>query len=526
MRRGRIGWLAAAALALTAGCGNAQRRPEPPLDLWLWYGVNFADDAAASRLETVWRRAAAAGYRHVMLADTKFARLGEMDARYLANLARARALGESLGLEIVPGVFQVGRSNSMLALAPDLAEGLPVRDARFVAEHGVARLRATPEVRLGARPDRVDPGLVIVDGVARTSGDAARARFMFGLRVAPFRCYHLAVRVRTRDYSGRPRVEVVANGRAIHFMKSLGVTRTQDWTTHDVVFNSLDHDAVEIWFGAWEAARGTLEWRDWRIEEAGPVNILRRPGAPCVVAGRVEGRDYEPIRDPKLGVTPARGYYEAWHEPPPIRTSLPDGTPMRVSWYQAAIVNDGQVACCVADSAIVPLLADEAARVRAAWGARVLLMMHDEIRAMGWDASCAARGQTPGALLADHVRTCLKLLKGSTVYAWGDMFDPAQNAVKDYYLVNGDLAGSWEGLDSSVVIVNWNAPHARESLRFFAGRGHRQILAGYYDGRPEEMRGWLTAARGVPGVIGVMYTTWRERYDDLEAFAAVCRARR
>jgi hypothetical protein len=29
------------------------------------------------------------------------------------------------------------------------------------------------------------------------------------------------------------------------------------------------------------------------------------------------------------------------------------------------------------------------------------------------------------------------------------------------------------------------------------------------------------APRGIAGVCGVMYTTWQQRYDDLEEFAAV-----
>ena len=31
----------------------------------------------------------------------------------------------------------------------------------------------------------------------------------------------------------------------------------------------------------------------------------------------------------------------------------------------------------------------------------------------------------------------------------------------------------------------------------------------------------LAAAKNVPGVIGVMYTTWKKNYADLEAFARI-----
>jgi hypothetical protein len=49
------------------------------------------------------------------------------------------------------------------------------------------------------------------------------------------------------------------------------------------------------------------------------------------------------------------------------------------------------------------------------------------------------------------------------------------------------------------------------------------VIAGYYDGKPEDVRAWRRAAAGVRGVVGVMYTTWRQNYADLEAFARYVR---
>ena len=77
------------------------------------------------------------------------------------------------------------------------------------------------------------------------------------------------------------------------------------------------------------------------------------------------------------------------------------------------------------------------------------------------------------------------------------MFDPSHNAVKDFYLVNGDLAGSWEGLPQDMIIVNWNSGKPAQSLPFFAQRGHVQVLAGYYDGPPDRIRDWLAAGRNL-----------------------------
>ena len=103
------------------------------------------------------------------------------------------------------------------------------------------------------------------------------------------------------------------------------------------------------------------------------------------------------------------------------------------------------------------------------------------------------------------------------------MFDPHHNAVKDYYLVHGDLAGSWNGLDKNIIFVNWNFDKRDQSLKFFADLGHKQVIAGYYDDDVANTRKWLDSAAKVNGVVGIMYTTWKHNYDDLERFANECR---
>ena len=52
-------------------------------------------------------------------------------------------------------------------------------------------------------------------------------------------------------------------------------------------------------------------------------------------------------------------------------------------------------------------------------------------------------------------------------------------------------------------------------------------MAAYYDAADPkaELTGWLTSAAKVQGVEGVMYTTWRQNYKDLEMFAEVLRER-
>jgi hypothetical protein len=150
-------------------------------------------------------------------------------------------------------------------------------------------------------------------------------------------------------------------------------------------------------------------------------------------------------------------------------------------------------------------------------------MSHDEIRVANWCAACQARKLTPGRMLAENARRCLAILKEvnprARVAVWSDMFDPHHNAVDQYYLVNGSLKGSWEGLSRNVIIANWNSGKAHESLSWFAAQGHTQVIAGYYDDDDlSALRKWEAGARGVDGVFGFMFTTWQNRYTNLEQY--------
>ncbi|MBI4607358.1 MAG: hypothetical protein HY721_35780 [Planctomycetes bacterium] len=499
--------------------------PGPGPALWLYCSANLWVDANIDRLEGNWKRAAASGYTKVLLADSKLAKLGDMDARYFSNVERVKRTAAGLGLEIVPALFSIGYSNDLLWHDPNLAEGLPVRGSLFVVEGGEARLVPDPPVAFREKPDWKDDAVRMEGGAASVEDNPDNARFVQKLKVSPYRCYHISVEIETAGYTGEPRIQVLSGdgkGRALHF-KSLGVKPAQDWTAHHVVFDSLESSEVLVYFGVWGEARGKLSWRRWRIEEVGLLNVLRRPGAPCVVEGYFEGRDYERIADPRMGNQPWNGSYEVWHEPPPIRTKLPDGTRLRVSWYFPPIIYEEQVMCCLSEPKVTELLEDQARRMREAWSAKGYMMSFDEVRCLDRDASCQARKMAPGAMLARAARDCTALLGGATAYVWSDMFDPHHNAHADYYLVDGDLAGSWEGLAKEVVVVNWNFGERERSLRFFAGRGHRQVIAGYYDADPKQVRQWLEAARGVEGIVGILYTTWRNAYDDLEEFARQCR---
>jgi hypothetical protein len=507
------------------GCALSASAETPKL--WFYYPTNLLPDENIPKLQAIWQRAAAAGYSTVLLSDSKFARLRTLPEHYFANCRKVRQIARNLKLDIVPAVFPVGYSNDILYNDPNLAEGLPVNDTLCIVHDGSASCTADPPVTL-AKPAFTDQTVHIVGNVATVHGDAVHHRFAFKLALPEFRCYHVSVEIKTQGYTAHPQIVALAGDRGLTFT-NLDVKPTQDWKRQDIIFNTLDNENVMLYFGVWDQAKGTLFWRNWKIEEIGLLNVLRRDGTPCTVkveGGRTceEGKDYDPISDPHMGNDPWPGEYQVWHEPPVIHTRLPEGTRLRVSWYHPVVIYDEQVCGCISDPKMMALLADQAKQMKEVWNADGYMMSHDEFRVFNWDASCAAEHRTPGQLLAENVRRCTDLLRPKTAYVWSDMFDPYHNAVTGpYYLVNGPWTGSWEGLDKSVVIVNWNYEHRDQSLKFFADRGNSQVLAGYYDGPLSDWKNWLVSARSVPNVVGYLYTTWSRNYDHLEEFATIAR---
>ncbi|MBK7403848.1 MAG: hypothetical protein IPJ41_04235 [Phycisphaerales bacterium] len=515
-------------------------------DRWVYCPTNLQVDENVDKLEALFARAQAAGYNGVLLADSKMARLESVPDRYFANAERVKAAAAAHRLEIIPAVFSIGYSNDLLWHNPNLAEALPVRDALFVVRGDTAVLSPDPGAKLpGGQMDNLaawtwhDETVTADEGAALVRDPAGRnARLCQRLTLKPHRQYHVSVRVRTQDFRGTPEIKALGarDGRdALSLIYSgLGVRPTQDWVVHHAVFNTLECTDISLYLGCWDGSTGSLWWDDARIEEVGLLNVVRRPGAPLTITldarggprrALLEEMYFEPIADPDMGVHPWPGEYQVWHEPPVIHLKRPleEGTRLRVSYSHAVTIYNGQVMICPSEPETVALLRDQARRVQDLWHAPAYFMSHDEIRCLNQDEACTSRGLSAGEILADNVRTCAQILReaapGARIYVWSDMFDPNHNARDDYYLVRGDLAGSWEGLDRDVIVGCWYLEKRRESLAFFSGRGNPTLAAGFYDGPVGNIRQWLDAGAEAPGFRGVMYTTWKQDYSRLEAFA-------
>ncbi|MEO5917729.1 MAG: hypothetical protein ABIS50_26090 [Luteolibacter sp.] len=505
------------------------------MERWIYLPANFQVGAEVERVDGLLVRAVAAGYTHALIQDSKFSRLATVTTEYRPNVEKVKATAKRLGIELVPAVFPVGYSNDILFHDPNLAEGLPVRDALFVVKDGVAGIVSDPPVSLPSTTSKegwgfVDDTIVPDDGAMRSKPMTENARLMKKLKVSPFRQYHVSVEIRTEGLAGgKPEIKALGkDGRSLQWT-NLAAKADQPWTRYDVTFNSLNNDELTLYLGVWGGHRGTLWWRDAGIGECGPVNLLRRDGKFLTiksVGGKilVEEKDFEPVTNPLTGTTPWPGAFKPWHEPPVLRVKgMPDGEKLRVSYYHAHIIYDEQVCGCVEEPAFQMLLRNQAKEVADLWETKTHFMSHDEWRLLGWDPACVKSGKTPGKIAADNLRLCTDILRkqvaGGRILVWNDIFDPYHNAVKNYYLANGSFEGSWEGLTPGVEIMNWNFGKRDDSLPFFSKLGHPQLIAGFYDGDLSDVDAWLASAKNVKRMKGFMYTTWRQDYSKLEAVA-------
>ncbi len=533
---------------------------EPLEHRWVYLQQNLQVKENLPKIEAILRRAAKSGYNGVVLADYKLSILDRVPDHYFKNAARFQEICRELNLEIIPTVTNFGYSSGILAHDPNLAEGLPVRDVPFVVKSGKIVLDGAGKNLIpgdfeSAKSDTFsgwgyqdEPGQgTYVDSEMKHGGKASlriqnapgiegNRRVSKSIKVRPWSQFHASVWIRTENFdsAGETRMFAMSPTGRVLSHSNLGVQRNQEWTQHHVVFNSLESSEIRFYLGAWGCRGGKLWMDDAVLVEEPFVNLVRRPGCPLTVQDDsrhvtyVEGRDFVELRDSKLGNSPWPGEFDVYHEPPSLTlapgSTIKDGQKLLVSYSHAVTIYDGQVPCSLTEPKVFEIVEDQVRRVHKLFNPKIYFLSHDEIRVANWSDPERASGKSAGEKLAENVRRCAEIIRKVSPEArlciWSDMFDPHHNAVKDFYLVNGDLAGSWKGLPKDTIVINWNSGKPSPSLKHFAGLGHSQVLAGYYDAPPGRIRNWLDVGKEVPQSIGgAMYTTWRGNFADLEAFA-------
>ena len=535
----------------------------PALQLWYWHRSYLTSDEARVSSKALIDRAAKSGYTGVAFWDNSFFYLTDSFWPQ-GNVERLRDVMQyatKKGMRVMTLGAPFGWSNPALAANGNLAEGQRVIGANFKVDRDGRQLEFVntlePLKNSGFEEGRAEwfgtgDAAIGISQVAHNGKKSAaiveapgNARFRQRISLTPWRQYHLSLWFKSEKFRGPAAVEVLDfwHRKQSRFYTELQVAGTHEWTKLDYTFDSQGTTWAYLYFGVWGQSSGVLWFDDIQLEETAPVYLVRRPGTPLRVYDLNdpkivyrEGQDFDYISDPVLG--PGKAVFrDVYH--PPVRVTLPAGTRLRpgqtvaMDFYAVfPIPQDEQVSMCLTEPGVFHWLKQNAAALKAIMppGGEVLLS-YDEMRQANSCASCRAKQMSAGELLAWNVRETAKLyqsvMPGSPLYVWSDMFDPDHNAHAHYFYVEGDLAGSWKGLPGDVGVLNWNHGHLRSSLEWFAGVSqrqpvaHRQVIAGYYDsGKGASAAEDLAIARGIPGIQGIMYVTWREDYTQLEAFAA------
>jgi hypothetical protein len=528
--------------------GAAERYP----DRFVWvYGWGLNKESAVSDIGRVLETAGQHGLNGAVVSfdlDT----LCKQSPAYFRRLEQVRQACERNHLELIPAVFSIGYGGGVLAHDPNLAEGLPVEDAPFLAQGGEARLIATNSPHLvnggfeqfsGNQLSGFDfhdqPGEVsFVDTNSMHSGKASlrlehftsnphgHGRIMQAVAVQPHRCYRVTLWVKTEGL--RPasafRLLALADGRELA-PRQFNLPATSDWRKLSMLVNSLNYDKLLLYAGLWEGKAGKVWLDDWSIEEVGPINVLRRPGTPVTVRDEAgaftytEGKDYAPLQDPHL---------HPWRDdgvPLPLKLlpggRIREGQRLRVSWYHSMLINDSQVTVCMAEPALYDIIEHEAALLAQHLHPRRVFLNMDEVRMGGTCRACRGRnmGELLGECITRQAQIVRKHIPGVQVYVWSDMLDPNHNAHGKYYLVDGDFTGSWEHVPKDLIVAVWGGAPQQKSLQFFSTQGFQTLVACYYDADDlKEVKGWLGLARETAKVRGFMYTPWQRKYSLLPAF--------
>ncbi len=521
--------------------------------------------------------AAAHGFTGIVLSGVD--RISTYSPEELARLTKVKEVADANHIEIIPSGFNTGYGGAILMHDKNLAEGLLVEDALFVAKGGSAEFVADSPAKLvngdfeqyqGNRFSgftlQDDPGKkTFVDTTVSHSGKASLrienfaeaskpadgpmnaqelaglknpapagvARVSQEIRVKPNRCYRVSAWVKTEGVEPDGLFSIKSftpDGRDLSPFEPPAPSPTSGWRKVTTAFNSWYADRIELTFGVFEGVKGKVWVDDVEVEEVGLMNVIRREGAPLTVrdetTGKVytEGKDYAPVSDPILD-------FQWTHAMPAIQLlpggRIHDGARLRVSYYHGVTIYNDQVPIC-----------PNAAKVREIWKQQFPLIEKylspkryflnvDEVRAFNRDESCLHTKKSAAQILGDTTQWLYDQVHAvnpkAQVLVWSDMFDPNHNSVKQYYFVDGSLENTWKYLPKDIGLMLWYFEKRQESLEFFSSRGFKTWAAAYYDADTlEETRknaeGWMDAMDATPGATGIMYTTWGKKYKFLAPF--------
>ncbi|MGO9239696.1 MAG: hypothetical protein ACLQBJ_02710 [Bryobacteraceae bacterium] len=501
--------------ALTCSLSLAQA-PEKKIypKRWVYVSNELGSDKDLAAVRQIIETAAAHGLNGMVFA-AGLDRIDLQPAAYIARLKEVKQLCDRLHFEIAPIGFGTGYGGALLSHDKNLAEGLPVKGALYIAGSGAGKGKA--EFQAEAEPF-----------VLPTTGAEPVTRFDQQLAVKPYRCYRVSARVRGTGVAPDATLEFRADTpdkKRNECWFERPVDNRREWQSYTTAFNSGPNDKLNFNIAIEDGLAGKLELADLRIEEVGLLNVLRRAGTPLAVHGEngilyFEGRDYARIADPVMDFLFDRPSVAITL---PARSRIKPGERLRVDYYHGMTIYKDQTPACPSEPKVFQIWGKQLPLIQRYLAPKAYLLSVDEERMGGTCETCKRRKMGMAEMIGDYVTRVEAMMKaaspGAEIFVWSDMFDPNHNAVPNYYLVDGDYTGSWKYLPKDVEIAAWNYDTRAKSLPFFSGLGYKTLAAAYYDADDlNNPAGWLESLDRTPGAIGIMYTTWQNKFKLLPAF--------
>ncbi|MGE5644243.1 MAG: hypothetical protein ACM336_00490 [Acidobacteriota bacterium] len=549
----KIRKLAAACLLICAAlAAQAPKKVYPKR--WFYVSRPLRSDRDLDQIRDLIRTAAAHGLNGMVYAGG-LDRIDIQPPEFLERLKQMKAECDRAGIEIIPTGFNVGYGGALLAHDRNLAEGLPVKGALFVARKGEARFQsdAPPKLANGSfethKGDAATgytsqdaPGkLTFIDTQVAHSGKASLRFENFGtnpegasrieqsIAVRPYRSYRVRAWIRTEGAEPATLFSIRAytpDKKRNYSWFEPELKATAGWHEVTAGFNSWGADRLTLSIGVEEGKSGKLWLDDVRIEEVGLVDVVRREGTPVRVRGEKngtvyeEGRDYAPISDPKLS-------FRFDHESPAIRLApgsrIREGERLRVDYYHGATIYRDQTPACMSEPKVMEIWSRQFPLIEKYLAPKTYLLALDEVRMGGTCEACRRHNISMAERLGQYATKLHGMIRkgnpAAEIFVWSDMFDPNHNAHGDYYLVDGDYTGSWNYLPKDMQIACWYFERRDKSLEHFSKLGLNTLAAAYYDADDlSNPQGWLESLDQTPGAVGIMYTTWYGKYKLLAPF--------
>ena len=512
---------------------------------WFYIEQGTKSQAAVERLKTLVDTAADHGLNGIVLQASWDNILNWPDDRFV-HLQEVKAHCDSRGMDLIPLMLSAGYGHGVVRQNPNLAEGMPFRGALFKVQgkqaHLVPDQPVTPQqggfektkghqcrfLSLQEEPGRKTH-------IDRTVAHSGRASLRFersakgAKRIAfdlpkPFANYVIRFWAKSSQETGVELALCIYDGK--HQRKRINIPLTDEWSLAEVTVATLDRKPSAM-IGLWQEGEGSAWIDDLEVIESGLANVLRRPGTPVVVknskTGQVytEGDDFERIEDPDLNPVGLP------HPSPSIQltpnSKIADGDLLAVSGYVPILLRKRQPIVSMSEPEVYAIWEQIVARVQNEIAPSIWFLDMDEIRGGCTDQLSQDRGMTSGEILGDCITRQHAMIRrqnpDAEVVVWNDMLDPHHNAREHYFTVPGGFVGAWNHVPKDLIIANWNSFKTEESMAHFAAHGFRTLAAAYYDADDlEDCHDWIHHLKKTPRSVGIMYTSWENKYKLLGSF--------